>query len=391
MSEIVYAIKSVKQRYEPTPELLDLLNEFRCMVNDCIRIGLREGVTSLKSLSIRAYKQLSAYDVPSMYKLTAISAAAGILRNHRRALKQNPRVKVPHARRLRLTDCYAFKLLDGRLRITIRSKHHTWLSLNFHTRRVLSDPRIEVRSIMLTPESLSITYAKMVEEIKLKGLIGIDRNLDNITIASTENEIKRYDLSKATDIKSKYREVKSHFARNDVRVGKRIFRKYGEKQRNKVSQILHHVSKDIVEKAKANGFGIVMENIKGIRRLYRKGNWQGRKYRSRLNSWSFYELQCQIEYKAKWEGIPVICVPPQKTSSTCATCGCRITECAERKVWCPKCGALEDRDVNAARNILAKGGLRFGPNALPSEAVVEEPQRTSVILKVDGSECVYAQ
>jgi len=32
---------------------------------------------------------------------------------------------------------------------------------------------------------------------------------------------------------------------------KKIFRKYGNKQRNRIDQILHHISKDIVLKAKA--------------------------------------------------------------------------------------------------------------------------------------------
>ena len=48
---MLVAVKSVKQNYTPSEQLLDLLNDFRLMVNDCIRIGLKENVTSLKSLS----------------------------------------------------------------------------------------------------------------------------------------------------------------------------------------------------------------------------------------------------------------------------------------------------------------------------------------------------
>ena len=49
---------------------------------------------------------------------------------------------------------------------------------------------------------------------------------------------------------------------------------------------------------------IVFEDLKGINKIYRKGNGQGNKYRRRPNSWPFYELQRQVEYKAIREGIP---------------------------------------------------------------------------------------
>jgi transposase len=37
-----------------------------------------------------------------------------------------------------------------------------------------------------------------------------------------------------------------------------------------------------------------------------------------MNSWSFYELQRQIEYKARWLGLPVTYVRAYGTSSKCA-------------------------------------------------------------------------
>ncbi len=162
--------------------------------------------------------------------------------------------------------------------------------------------------------------------------------------------------------------------RNDVRIRREITSKYGRKQREKVKQVLHQASKQIVQQAKQKQFGIVMEELTGIRKLHRRGNGQGRWIRGRMNSWSYAELQRQIEYKARWEGLPVTYVHPYGTSAKCSICGSRMARIPEenRQLKCPTCGVTVDRDLNAARNILARG-VRFAPIALPVEAMVQEP------------------
>ena len=72
-------VKSVWQYYVPVDDVLRLLDVFRRMVNDSIRIGLLNDASSLRRLSLLSYNQLAHYDSPSCYKLCAISRAAGIL------------------------------------------------------------------------------------------------------------------------------------------------------------------------------------------------------------------------------------------------------------------------------------------------------------------------
>ena len=173
-----------------------------------------------------------------------------------------------------------------------------------------------------------------------------------------------------------------------MRIRRVVYGKYGRIQRNRVAWLLHNVSASIVKRAKEKRFGIVMENIKGIRRLYRKGNGQGTTYRARLNSWSFYELQRQIEYKARWEGVPVSYVAARGTSVNCSICGSRTTKYpnGRRTLHCPRCDISIDRDVNAARNILAKGGVRFTPDGPPEVCTeaMKGNETTTPILRVDG-------
>jgi putative transposase len=72
--ETVTAVKSVKRSYQPTPELFQMMETFRQMVNDCLRVGLLNDVSTLKKLSKLRYPQLDEYDnIVSYYKLHAIS------------------------------------------------------------------------------------------------------------------------------------------------------------------------------------------------------------------------------------------------------------------------------------------------------------------------------
>ena len=339
------------------------------MVNEAIRIGLQENLTSQFSITRKCYPLFTTLSYHTSYRLAAVNIATGILKNYRRELRKNPKVKKPYLK-YSLFKTWKVKVKQDKLRLSLQPFKFIYIPLNNHTLSVLSN--FTVRAVTLTDSIMSIAYSKEIVEIKPTGLIGIDRNLDNVTTSNLNGELSVFDLSRATKIKTRYREVQSHFKRNDDRIRKRICGKYGFKQRNRVKNILHKTSKTIINQAKESNSGIVMENIKGIRKLYQKGNGQGSFYRSRLNSWSYFELQRQIEYKARWEGIPVIYVKAAKTSSKCAICGSPITECTQRKVYCHKCDKLMDRDENAALNIVKQGYLEK-PCGLASEAMVQEP------------------
>ncbi len=71
-----------------------------------------------------------------------------------------------------------------------------------------------------------------------------------------------------------------------LKPAKNLKQKYGTKQRKKEDTFLHQKSKEIV----ATGKQIIMENLTGIRKLYRKGKGQGTRCRLRLNSWSRFKL-----------------------------------------------------------------------------------------------------
>jgi putative transposase len=72
-------------------------------------------------------------------------------------------------------------------------------------------------------------------------------------------------------------------------------------------------------------------------------------------AWS--DLRNMLEYKAHWYGRHLIAIDRWYPSSkTCSECGAlRDTLPLNVREWTCRCGTVHDRDVNAARNILAAG------------------------------------
>ena len=70
------------------------------------------------------------------------------------------------------------------------------------------------------------------------------------------------------------------------------------------------------------------------------------------------EMARQLEYKCSWYGRGFAKVDRfYPSSKTCPACGHVLTclPLSAREWECPACGAVHDRDLNAARNIAAEG------------------------------------
>lgn len=126
-----------------------------------------------------------------------------------------------------------------------------------------------------------------------------------------------------------------------------------KRKSRQINQIIHMVTKEVIEEAKRNNVGtIVCGDIKNIR----KGKKWGKRGNQKLHAWAFAKLLTQIEYKAKLSGIRFEQVSERDTSKTCSVCGAiRKGNRKHRGLYiCKSCGAELNADVNGARNILKK-------------------------------------
>ena len=179
---------------------------------------------------------------------------------------------------------------------------------------------------------------------KTEDTLGVDLNAtSHCAVVAIERSGKVYKLGKKCNhIRNKYRSIRAyHQKREQFKVVKRI----KNRESRIVRDINHKVSKSIVDIAVENKCIINMEDLKGIRKAK-----TSKKFKSTLNSWSFYQLRTFIEYKAQKAGAQVHFVDPRYTSKCCSRCG--LIGNRKGKVFtCTTCNHVDHADVNAGFNI----------------------------------------
>jgi len=322
------------------------------MRNDAIRIALKEKPRSRFKLIETAYPRLKEYGLHTHYILSACEVAYSVYRNRNR--RSDPNVKKVFLK----LDNQSYILNHLLLRIPTTPRRFIYLTLqgsDYHL-SFIDDKRLKRGSVTINDRSVVIALSKEIAAIEPMGSVGIDINERNVSTSETSGATKVFDTSEVAEIKERYRVIRAKIGgktRQDIRISQKLYAKYGTRERSRTVQRLHRVSRAIVAEASAKRFGILMERLKGIRRLYQRGNGQGTPYRGRMNSWTFREIQRQIEYKARWEGVPVTYVNPRGTSRNCPDCGSPLSELEGRRLLCPSCKQIGDRDVIASRNIMA--------------------------------------
>ncbi|MGC8562161.1 MAG: RNA-guided endonuclease InsQ/TnpB family protein [Thermoplasmata archaeon] len=178
--------------------------------------------------------------------------------------------------------------------------------------------------------------------IEPKTWLGIDRNTTgHIAVVANPQTGKVLKLGKkAEHIHRKYREIRRKLQKAKKY---RPLKKIKNRENRVIRDLNHKVSRKIVEIAKEQNAGIKLEKLDGIR----NNKKQTKSFNYGLSSWSFYQLQKFIEYKAKLDGIPITCVEPRNTSKECSRCG-NIGIREDKLFKCPSCGHVDHADANAS-------------------------------------------
>jgi IS605 OrfB family transposase len=148
------------------------------------------------------------------------------------------------------------------------------------------------------------------------------------------NRKKSKKFRKGQPQSNNYKKARKRYARKHLRVSR---------------QRKGFVSEEALRVIKSNDF-IAYED------LTVKSMVKNSKLAKSINDVAWSTFRQWLEYFGFKYGKATVAVPPHNTSQNCSNCGQKVPKSlSTRNHVCPHCGYVEDRDVNAAINILKKG------------------------------------
>lgn len=186
---------------------------------------------------------------------------------------------------------------------------------------------------------------------KVTGQIGIDLGLSHFAVLSTGEKIA------APKTFRKHENKLAKLQRRLAKMQKGSVRRM--RVRLKVAKLHAKVAdarKDFLHKLSTR---LINENqVIAIESLAISNMQKNRRLAKSISDASWYEFARQLAYKAEWYGRTLIGIDRWYPSSKrCSDCGHTVQKMplAVRSWTCPECRSTHDRDVNAARNVLAAG------------------------------------
>ena len=198
----------------------------------------------------------------------------------------------------------------------------------------------------------------------VRNVVGVDRGTRFLfTAYGSDGRTVFYPGKHAKHVRARYAYTRKTLQRCGTASSRRRLKAIGQRE-NRFTQDVNHCAAKALAAAYPKDTLFVLEDLSGMRHMTDKCRIRG-KYL--LVSWSFYDMEGKLAYKAAMKGQGVIHRNPAYTSQACPKCG--HTEAANRNkklhlFCCENCGYRSNDDRVAAMNL-----QRMGINYLVPAAV----------------------
>ena len=194
------------------------------------------------------------------------------------------------------------------------------------------------------------------ELTRLKHLVGIDRGLRQIITSYDETGQTRFVNGCFISKKRKhYAKLRARLQAKGTKSAKRRLRSLSGRENRWISDVNHQLSKTLV-KTYGKQTLFVLEDLTGV--TFNTVRSRKKEHRYVHHSWSFYDLEQKLRYKAHLNKSEVVLVNPHYTSQRCPKCG-SIDKTNRNKnkhqYNCSNCGYSSNDDRVGAMNIYELG------------------------------------
>ena len=219
---------------------------------------------------------------------------------------------------------------------------------------------------------IPVTYD--VEEFdasKVTNVVGIDRGI-NFVVATYDSKQKSGFVNGRT-IKQKranYSKLRKELQMRRTPSSRRRIKAIGQRENRWMQDVNHCISKALVDNNPKHTL-FVLEDLSGVRNATERVRTKDR-YVS--VSWSFYDLEQKLIYKAKQNQSTVIKVDPRYTSQCCPMCGHIERSNRDKRLHlfcCKNCGYKSNDDRIGAMNLHRMGINYLEDSQVPSAVTTE--------------------
>lgn len=322
--------------------------------------------------TLREKFSLKSQMAQSVFK-TVIARYKTILENQNEWIKpsfKKPQYDLVWNRDYSLTqNCFSVNTLNGRVKLPYfaegMSKYFNHSIYRFGTAKLVNK---RGKYYLYIP----VTYE--VEESNISDIcnvVGIDRGI-NFVVATYDSKHKSGFVS-GKAIKQKranYSRLRKELQMRHTPSSRRRLKAIGQRENRWMQDINHQVSKALATGNPKHTL-FVLEDLIGIRNATERVKTKDR-YVS--VSWSFYDLEQKLIYKAKQNQSSVIKVDPRYTSQCCPACGHTEKSNRNKKIHlftCKNCGYTSNDDRIGAMNLYRMGINYLADSQVPNTVVTE--------------------